>query len=234
MAFGVTKQVTQNLKLPPGDFARGVKGLIGRAFAGGIEVGLSPTPSTPSSAVQRPASSSVGTTTSRGAPRRWDSALATRARLQRPAPRIKRRSARPERSLSSPVSAVSCNWVTRERSGMEQASAIHDLRNKVPAAAFHRSMPRYRCPSCCCGPALVLRPPKGVVPVCSSCASPLQRQPLVRPIPLLVLLTVGAACSWPPRFPSFSLPEPAPRSRPEKLAHSRGVRFNAVRDWCLT
>ena len=44
---------------------------------------------------------------------------------------------------------------------MEQALAINDLRNKVPAAAFHRSMPRYRCPSCCCGPAMVSTPPEG-------------------------------------------------------------------------
>ena len=53
-------------------------------------------------------------------------------------------------------------------------------------------MPRYRCPSCCCGPAVVLQPPKGVTPICSRCRTPLERQPLVRPLPLLILLSVGS------------------------------------------
>ena len=75
-------------------------------------------------------------------------------------------------------------------------------------------MPRYRCPSCCCSPALVLHPPKGVVPLCSSCATPLQRQPLVRPIPLLVLLTVGGVLVA-SSIPIMFTPEPAPRSRHE-------------------
>ena len=78
-------------------------------------------------------------------------------------------------------------------------------------------MPRYRCPSCCCGPALVLHPPKGGVPLCSSCATPLQRQPLVRPIPLLVLLTVGGVLVA-SSVPILFTPEPAPGSRREKLA----------------
>ena len=78
-------------------------------------------------------------------------------------------------------------------------------------------MPRYRCPSCCCGPALVLHPPKGVVPLCSSCATPLQRQPLVRPIRLLVLLTVGGVLVA-SSIPILFTPEPAPSSRREKLA----------------
>jgi len=100
---------------------------------------------------------------------------------------------------------------------MEETSAINDLRNKVPAAAFQRPMPRYRCPSCCCGPAVVLHPAKGVIPLCASCASPLQRQPLVRPIPLLVLLTVGGVLVA-SSIPILFTPEQAPRSRPEKLA----------------
>ena len=54
------------------------------------------------------------------------------------------------------------------------------------------AMPRYRCPSCCCGPALVLRPPKGATPICPRCQSPLEQQPLVRPVPLLILLSVGS------------------------------------------
>ncbi|WP_244272224.1 hypothetical protein [Synechococcus sp. N5] len=87
----------------------------------------------------------------------------------------------------------------------------------MPAAAFHRSMPRYRCPSCCCGRALVLHPPKGGVLLCSSCATPLQRQPLVRPIPLLVLLTVGGVLVA-SSVPILFTPEPAPSSRREKLA----------------
>ena len=53
-------------------------------------------------------------------------------------------------------------------------------------------MLRYRCPSCCCGPALVLHPPKGATPICSLCRTPLERQPLVRPLPLLILLSVGS------------------------------------------
>ena len=53
-------------------------------------------------------------------------------------------------------------------------------------------MPRYRCPSCCCGPAVVLQPPKGATPICSRCLTPLERQPLVRPLPLLILLSVGS------------------------------------------
>ena len=72
-------------------------------------------------------------------------------------------------------------------------------------------------PSCCCGQALVLHPPKGVVPLCSSCATPLQRQPLVRPIPLLVLLTVGGVLVA-SSIPILFTPEPAPSSRREKLA----------------
>jgi len=78
-------------------------------------------------------------------------------------------------------------------------------------------MPRYRCPSCCCGPALVLHPPKGRVPLCFSCATPLQRQPLIRPIPLLVLLTVGGVLVA-SSVPILFIPEPAPSSRREKLA----------------
>ncbi|MCB4398874.1 hypothetical protein FZX13_02690 [Synechococcus sp. MU1625] len=78
-------------------------------------------------------------------------------------------------------------------------------------------MPRYRCPSCCCGPALVLDPPKGVIPFCSSCATPLQRQPLVRPIPLFVLLTVGAVLVA-SSIPIMFNPQPPPRSKSEKLA----------------
>ncbi|MFL0789244.1 MAG: hypothetical protein AB8E87_03355 [Prochlorococcus sp.] len=54
-------------------------------------------------------------------------------------------------------------------------------------------MPRYRCLHCCCGSAIVLKPPAGAVPLCPRCASPLERQPLVRPIPLLVLLAVGSS-----------------------------------------
>ncbi|MGC6483744.1 MAG: hypothetical protein ACON4T_09325 [Synechococcus sp.] len=39
----------------------------------------------------------------------------------------------------------------------------------------------------------MLSPPKGATPICSRCGAVLERQPLVRPIPLLVLLTVGSA-----------------------------------------
>ena len=53
-------------------------------------------------------------------------------------------------------------------------------------------MPRFRCEYCCCGPAIVLHPPRGATPICSSCGTPLTRQPLVRPVAFLVLLAVGS------------------------------------------
>ena len=67
-------------------------------------------------------------------------------------------------------------------------------------------------------PGLVLHPPKGVVPLCSSCATPLQRQPLVRPIPLLVLLTVGGvlvASSIPILFTPNQLPAQGAKNWPK-------------------
>lgn len=73
-------------------------------------------------------------------------------------------------------------------------------------------MPRFRCPDCCCGPAIVLRPPKGATPICSRCGTVLERQPLVRPIPLLVLLSVGTALIA-LSIPAVFVPEPrSPRS----------------------
>ena len=74
-------------------------------------------------------------------------------------------------------------------------------------------MPRYRCPSCCCGPAVVLQPPKGATPICSRCCTPLERQPLVRPLPLLILLSVGSVLvlsSVPILF------NPSPPGQPER------------------
>ena len=73
-------------------------------------------------------------------------------------------------------------------------------------------MPRFRCPDCCCGPAIVLRPPKGATPICSRCGTVLERQPLVRPIPFLVLLSVGTALIA-LSIPALFVPEqPKPRS----------------------
>ncbi len=54
-------------------------------------------------------------------------------------------------------------------------------------------MPRFRCPECCCGPAVVLHPPPGATPICMSCGAVLEKQPLVKPVPLLVFLAVGSA-----------------------------------------
>ena len=54
-------------------------------------------------------------------------------------------------------------------------------------------MARFRCPQCCCGPAIVLHPPAGSTPICRRCGSVLERQPWVRPLPALVLLAVGSA-----------------------------------------
>lgn len=68
-------------------------------------------------------------------------------------------------------------------------------------------MPRFRCPECCCGPAIVLRPPKGTTPICSRCGTLLERQPTVRPIPLLVLLSVGTALIG-LSIPAVFVPEP--------------------------
>ena len=61
----------------------------------------------------------------------------------------------------------------------------------IPSSAFDE-MPRFRCASCCCGPAKVLHPPRGATPICPDCGTPLTRQPLVRPLGLLVLLAVGS------------------------------------------
>ena len=74
-------------------------------------------------------------------------------------------------------------------------------------------MPRYRCPDCCCGPAIVLKPPKGATPICSRCGTVLERQPLVRPLPMLVLLTVGSALVA-LSLPSLFVPQPPQRSVP--------------------
>ena len=74
-------------------------------------------------------------------------------------------------------------------------------------------MPRFRCPDCCCGPAIVLRPPKGATPICSRCGSVLERQPLVRPIPLLVFLGVGTSLIV-LSVPSLFFPGPTPERKP--------------------
>ena len=75
------------------------------------------------------------------------------------------------------------------------------------------AMPRFRCETCCCGPAIVLHPPRGATPICSSCGAALTRQPLVRPVAFLVLIAVGSVLV----LGSFALlMEP----RPERETHS--------------
>ena len=76
-------------------------------------------------------------------------------------------------------------------------------------------MPRYRCPSCCCGPAVVLKPPQGAIPICFRCGEPLEKQPLVRPFPLVVLLAVGSVLvlSSIPLIQSPTPPRPIDRGR---------------------
>ena len=72
-------------------------------------------------------------------------------------------------------------------------------------------MPRFRCPECCCGPAVVLHPPPGATPICAGCGTVLEKQPLVKPLPLLVLLAVGSALitlSIPALFTPRPLPPP--------------------------
>ncbi len=62
---------------------------------------------------------------------------------------------------------------------------------------------------------MVLNVPADVVPVCSRCGTTLERQPLVRPLPLLVFLAVGTALL------SLAIPgliPPAPRQLPAEPA----------------
>ncbi len=70
-------------------------------------------------------------------------------------------------------------------------------------------MPRFRCPECCCGPAVVLHPPPGATPICAGCGTVLEKQPLVKPLPLLVLLAVGSALI-PLSIPALFTPRPLP------------------------
>ncbi len=74
-------------------------------------------------------------------------------------------------------------------------------------------MPRFRCPDCCCGPAIVLHPPRGATPICSRCGGVLERQPLIRPVPMLVFLAVTTAFIG-LSFPVLFVPRPEPRRRP--------------------
>ncbi|MAR06719.1 MAG: hypothetical protein CL862_06430 [Cyanobium sp. NAT70] len=80
-------------------------------------------------------------------------------------------------------------------------------------------MPRYRCPSCCCGPAIVLRPPKGAVPLCIRCQTPMEQQPLVRPVPLLILFSIGSVLVL-SSIPVLFTPAPpvTPNQSQDKLA----------------
>ena len=76
-------------------------------------------------------------------------------------------------------------------------------------------MPRYRCPTCCCGPAVVLRPPRGATPICPGCGEVLEKQPLVRPVPLLILITVGSVLVL-SSFPMLQQPLPLPTETPAR------------------
>ena len=78
-------------------------------------------------------------------------------------------------------------------------------------------MPRYRCPSCCCGPAVVLKPPRGALPVCVRCGEPLEKQPLVRPFPLVVLVAVGSVLVM-SSIPLIQSPTPPRPIYPERSA----------------
>ena len=70
-------------------------------------------------------------------------------------------------------------------------------------------MPRFRCPECCCGPAVVLHPPPGATPICVRCGTVLEKQPFVKPVPLLVLLAVGSALIT-LSIPALFTPRPQP------------------------
>ena len=80
-------------------------------------------------------------------------------------------------------------------------------------------MPRYRCPSCCCGPAVVLKPPRGALPVCFRCGEPLQKQPLVRPFPLVVLVAVGSVLVM-SSIPLMQGPSPPRSNERERTART--------------
>ena len=81
-------------------------------------------------------------------------------------------------------------------------------------------MARYRCPSCCCGPAIVLHPPKGAIPICARCRTPLEKQPLVKPLPLLVLVSVGTVLVL-SSFPMLFNPSPSPPAMPDQHGDER-------------
>ena len=83
-------------------------------------------------------------------------------------------------------------------------------------------MPRFRCPDCCCGPAIVLRPPKGATPICSRCGTVLERQPLVRPIPLIIFLGVTTSLIV-LSVPSLFFPQPSPPRQPSVPFEPTGV-----------
>ena len=83
-------------------------------------------------------------------------------------------------------------------------------------------MPRFRCPDCCCGPAIVLRPPKGATPICSRCGTVLERQPLVRPIPLIIFLGVATSLIV-LSVPSLFFPQPSPPRKPPVPFEPTGV-----------
>jgi len=61
----------------------------------------------------------------------------------------------------------------------------------------------------------VLRPPKGATPICPGCGEVLVKQPIVRPIPLLILITVGSVLVL-SSFPILLEPLPSPPQRPTR------------------
>ena len=79
------------------------------------------------------------------------------------------------------------------------------------------AMPRFRCETCCCGPAIVLHPPRGATPICSSCGAALTRQPLVRPVAFLVLIAVGSVLVL-GSFPLLMEPSPERETHSETTA----------------
>ncbi|WP_413325127.1 hypothetical protein [Synechococcus sp. MIT S9503] len=56
----------------------------------------------------------------------------------------------------------------------------------------------------------MLRPPKGALPVCSRCGTVMERQPVVRPLPLAVFLAVSTALVG-LSIPALLGPPPPPR-----------------------
>ena len=72
--------------------------------------------------------------------------------------------------------------------------------------------------------AIVLHPPKNAIPICSLCQTPLEKQPLVKPLPLLVLVFVGTVLVL-SSFPMLFSPTPSPPIIPDPGPDQQQMRL---------